>query len=793
MTAFSGKRRRRRRIMTAAGFLLLIFVLTVVTGLWRRAVIETRRAEAEAARAEATNLAALGRTVIEDDRSEALAYAITSLGRLDTPQGRRLALRAICAGPPAKVLPELSPAALMPELMTEDSAPINPTRGSPWGIDFSPDGRLLAVGYMRGLLQVFHRDGGPPITIQGFEPDQGRIWALSFSPDGTLLVGGAFHASGEVRIWEAESGQLLRVLKPPEPRELLTATGDPWSFAYGLVDLDQSSVLTVTYLYPPGSDKARQLTEPGQWVVRRWPLAGGPSQLVGQVPGAAALLATVDLKRGLLVVGLGDEHHLHRLDRLGQEPPLVIGRHEGDLGFSRAAFHPSTTEVAFCDGGSTLNVWSLDGDGTRPLRRMDAPFYQGTGFSPDGSWLVSGGGLWGLRGPACSEPLLVRREGGDVRESTFTPDGRWLATSSDRQKGHQLVLWPLDDRYPRVLKSADGAIEPSSIRFHPDGSRLYALVNETDGMSKLMSWPLSGGAGMQPTVLFRASYIWVGDVDAKGRFLVLSTTTGNWKVPLDGGVATEIKGVFPGSSWLELDPTGTYVVARHGRQTEVLAGIDLETGIVHDIDPPGDGRVMSYYFDSAGRLLVARGGVLSRCDPQTGETEILLEEGVPFAWPIGDGSRVYIGWEGTGVRTILDLDDGSRTALPEAHQPPSDFTCDATGSICVSGHADGEIRIGPPFEEQPHVILGAAGASAETWLSPDAEWVFSGGKDGTGVLWPVPDLTKRPLHTLPYDELIEKLEALTNLRAVADESSPTGYRVEPDFTAHRGWETVPTW
>jgi hypothetical protein len=57
----------------------------------------------------------------------------------------------------------------------------------------------------------------------------------------------------------------------------------------------------------------------------------------------------------------------------------------------------------------------------------------------------------------------------------------------------------------------------------------------------------------------------------------------------------------------------------------------------------------------------------------------------------------------------------------------------------------------------------------------------------------MPDLTKPPLHTLPYDELMAKLKALTNLRAVPDEESHTGYRIEPDFTAYRGWATVPTW
>ena len=35
-------------------------------------------------------------------------------------------------------------------------------------------------------------------------------------------------------------------------------------------------------------------------------------------------------------------------------------------------------------------------------------------------------------------------------------------------------------------------------------------------------------------------------------------------------------------------------------------------------------------------------------------------------------------------------------------------------------------------------------------------------------LWPVPDVTKPPLHTLPLDVLLARLRTHTNLRAVAD-------------------------
>ena len=47
-----------------------------------------------------------------------------------------------------------------------------------------------------------------------------------------------------------------------------------------------------------------------------------------------------------------------------------------------------------------------------------------------------------------------------------------------------------------------------------------------------------------------------------------------------------------------------------------------------------------------------------------------------------------------------------------------------------------------------------------------------------------------PLHTLPRDELLAKLRSLTNLRAVRDAKSATGWSIE--LGPFPGWKNVPT-
>jgi hypothetical protein len=69
--------------------------------------------------------------------------------------------------------------------------------------------------------------------------------------------------------------------------------------------------------------------------------------------------------------------------------------------------------------------------------------------------------------------------------------------------------------------------------------------------------------------------------------------------------------------------------------------------------------------------------------------------------------------------------------------------------------------------------------------------VASVGEDHTLRLWPMPDLSKPPLHSLPREELFATLHSLTNLRAVRDASSPAGWKVE--VAPFPGWRDVPTW
>ena len=138
--------RRHRLGVTAAGIVLAALVLGVVgtTVGMLRAVAAEGHARMEARRAEASNIFTLGRNLIEEDPSAALAHVIASLELADNPVVREFAMGLVARGPTA-----------FSEDVGQDALRMT----------FSRDGTWLAAGGWQGLHKLWNEDGSPSRTL----------------------------------------------------------------------------------------------------------------------------------------------------------------------------------------------------------------------------------------------------------------------------------------------------------------------------------------------------------------------------------------------------------------------------------------------------------------------------------------------------------------------------------------------------------------------------------------------------------------------------------------------------
>jgi WD40 repeat protein len=139
--------------------------------------------------------------------------------------------------------------------------------------------------------------------------------------------------------------------------------------------------------------------------------------------------------------------------------------------------------------------------------------------------------------------------------------------------------------------------------------------------------------------------------------------------------------------------------------------------------------------------------------------------------------------------TVHDLESGSVRNMASHGNRLSSIALDSTGTVVVTGDLDGVVRVGPIDGGDPHLLYGHTLEATSVAVSPNGRWVASGSQDGTIRLWPMPQRT--PFHTLPYEEILDRLRGMTNLHVVPDDESDTGYRV--DVGPFPGWKNLPEW
>ena len=458
-------------------------------------------------------------------------------------------------------------------------------------------------------------------------------------------------------------------------------------------------------------------------------------------------------------------------------------------------------------GNITTWVWSLEDGDAHVLRSFECGPKHGfvsnavamSWDSTRGLFAKSGPGkfvrLWSLAAPADAQPLILRR--GEVAMNlghAFHPDRQWLATAQIPG----LTLWPLSRGYPWVIAAHSDTV--NAVAFGPSGEW---LASGSEGGTVRLT-PLAGEVPEATSLEHETSYVRSVASSPDGTLLLLGRMyRGAALLPVHGGPAADL-GHMAHAYGVSFSPDGRFAAATgwgadsttklHVFRTDTLE----ETAV---LEPHETGAIVMLderrSFMADGRVLSVGPSGLWASDPKTGTSERLFE-GICGDFAAGaDGRNIVVVDRATEENrspsrvVLLDLLASTETHLASYGNRVFSIAMNASGTTIVTGGHDGVVRVGSTDGSEPHLLLGHEGWVVDVDIDPNERWVASGGSDTTVRIWPMPDLSKPPLHTLPHDDLLAKLKTLTNLRVVRDEEDPTGWTLTHD--PFPGWETVPRW
>jgi serine/threonine-protein kinase len=401
---------------------------------------------------------------------------------------------------------------------------------------FSPDGQ--SVAFVAGnSLRTLRIDGGRVQTIAS--DASGGFTGIAWGEDGMIYVGGAGEAGGLGRV--AEGGGQLAVLVAPE-------RGD----AYGWPALLPSAAGVLF----------RRSVSGGRYEIMVLSLETGDVRSLGEgamaryAPSGHLLWTSAD---GMLLAAPFD---LMRLEITGPARTLLEGVRVSASSASNFAISRTGTLLYLLEDGmaETRPVW-LGRDGTEEeldpgLRRGR---FESPAISPDGRRIafayVSPGGqrqapdiwIYDLEQGGTFSPL-TRGVSSDFMPF-WSPDGREIAFTSDREGPPDLYIGPWDGSLPpRVLRSLPGETLWGGT-WAPDGRLVYqrnlppsqtallsAAPHPDSAESVVLDSPFSEAApSLSPDGRWLAyasdesgtNEVWVRPFPGPG---------GRWRVSLDGGM-----------------------------------------------------------------------------------------------------------------------------------------------------------------------------------------------------------------------------------------------------------------
>ncbi len=340
-----------------------------------------------------------------------------------------------------------------------------------WGVNFSPDGKMIASASQDRTIKLWNRDG---VLLKTLDGHSDTVQDVAFSPDRQMIASAS--KDGTVKLWKP-GGTSLKTLSEfsssvyavsisPDGNTIATASEDKtvklWNTDGTLRKTlnGHTDRVNAVAFSPDGSMIA---SAGGEGTVKLWNRDGTfRKDLRGNNNNYDMVHAVAFSPDGRIIASAGED----RTVKLWNTEGTLLKTLQGHSGEVRAvAFSPDGSVIASASEDKTIKLWKQGGT---LLKTLDGHTdgVNALAFSPNGMMIASGGGegtvkLWKVDGT-----LIKTLKGhiNQVRGVVFSPDGRMIASASEDKT---VKLWKTDGTLLTTFSRHSDAV--SGVAFSPDG------------------------------------------------------------------------------------------------------------------------------------------------------------------------------------------------------------------------------------------------------------------------------------------------------------------------------------
>jgi WD40 repeat protein len=417
------------------------------------------------------------------------------------------------------------------------------------------------------------------------------------------------------------------------------------------------------------------------------------------------------------------------------------------------AIAPDGTWLVTGGGISNLvRLWRTDTE-SAPVRYLDVSGVLAVAIAPDGTWLATGvlDGAVQLWDVATGDALAtLTGHTKPVNALAISPDGSWIASGSSDET---VRLWDARSAEPKATLTA-GIRTVETVAISPDGAWVAA-----GGFDGTVLWDTATGelqrldTGWVHALAVAPDGRWLATADEGYRFTIRL-----WDVA-SGTVMRTIKGEGSTVETVAIAPDGTWLASGekyHGavRIWDTATGtlratLTGHTSTVHAIAIAPDGLwLVTGSNDRTARLW--------NLDTHPTPTTYLPDTGGVAALAIGpDGTWLATG--GDGVRLWNAVTGAAKEPHPAHTGPVHAVAIAPDGTWLATGGDDATVRLWPAtgvVTGAKATLTGHGGPVHAIAIAPDGTWIAIGGEDtklrlvrtikGTGLAAAIP--TAGPVH-----------------------------------------------